>query len=151
MPRIVFCGIAGRTAAPVTSTPSPPPSTGPTPWFEHPGHATNFTEMQARMTAAELAVAEMQRRLEATEQTVARLRTALRAAVDAAPAIPPRCSAGSGQDGQCVPSIAATADDVAIVAPYGQINIASASCGVDDLCASAAFAAALKEALRTAV
>ena len=101
--------------------------------------------MQMRMTAAELAVAQLRAEMNGVSGDVSQIRAALLAAVDSEPALPGACSGA-----ECNPAIEATGDTrIEIRAPRGQIAIESDACGVDDLCASAAFAAALKEALRT--
>lgn len=156
------CGIpTGLTASPTVgapSSPSSPPTAGPSPWYEHAGHQTNFSELQDRMTDAEQtarsAAASMSQMQATVSQIltsmagvtgdVSRIRAALLQAVESVPDAPAPC-AGAG----CLaPAIAVDGTDLVVKALVGSIGITSEACVVDDLCSASSFASKLKEALR---
>lgn len=136
------CGIpTGNTAAPTTGPPSSP---APTPWFEHPGHRTNLSELQSRMVAAETQARDTAAVVEQMRVDLSRTRAALLRAVNTEPAMPRQCSGGG-----CSPAIAAIGDSVSISAPIGTVGVTTQTCEVDDLCGAGSFAENLKEALRS--
>ena len=122
----------------------PPSSPAPTPWFEHPGHRTNLSELQSRMVAAETQARDTAAVVEQMRVDLSRTRAALLRAVNTEPAMPRQCSGGG-----CSPAIAAIGDSVSISAPIGTVGVTTQTCEVDDLCGAGSFAENLKEALRS--